>query len=160
MLALLKNTLSTPILSGNIVDMEGNVLGKHTGITNYTIGQRRGLNIAQERPLYVIRIDAKTNSIIVGDEQNLERREFYLRNTNWFIDDPKLIERNPVDLKIRSAHKGNQGIVYCCLTTSKYICRMTASTQCKAIAPGQACVIYSGTHMVGGGIICPDSVVN
>ena len=108
----------------------------------------------------LVKIDAKNNSIIVGDEQDLERREFYLRNTNWFIDDTKLIEKKPIDLKVRSTHKGNQGIVYYCLASSKYICRMTAATQSKAIAPGQACVIYSGSHMVGGGIVCPDRVVN
>ena len=150
---------TSPMLPGNIIDSDGNILGKHTGIANYTIGQRRGLGVAQGRPLYVIKIDAKTNSIIVGDEQDLERYEFYIRNPNWFIDNPKLVESQNLDLKVRSTHKGGKGSIYYCLTNSKYVCRMTSSVQCKAIAPGQACVIYSGTHMLGGGIICSDRVV-
>ena len=159
-ISVINKHASSPMLPGNIVDFSGNILGKHTGIANYTIGQRRRLNIAQGRPLYVVKIDAKTNSIVVGDEQDLERREFYIRNTNWFIDDPKLIEKQSLDLKVRSTHKGSKGSIYYCLTNSKYICKMTSSVERKAIAPGQACVIYSGTHMLGGGIICPDRVIN
>ncbi|NRA73957.1 MAG: tRNA 2-thiouridine(34) synthase MnmA [Rickettsiales bacterium] len=155
--AVINKNAKQPILPGNIVDMQGNVVGKHNGITNYTIGQRRGIGVSLGKPVYVIKIDAKNNSIVVGDEEDLEKHEFYIRNTNWFVD-PKLIEEKPLSIKVRSTHKGSEGRVYYCLTRAKYICRITTPVQNKAIAPGQACVIYSDTHMLGGGIICSDHV--
>jgi tRNA-uridine 2-sulfurtransferase len=145
---------NSSIVSGNFIDINGNVLGQHDGIINYTIGQRRGLGIAKGKPLYVTKIDAKTNSITLGDEKDLESHEFYIRDTNWFID-PTLLKEEIVDVKVRSAHKGSKATI-CSLTDSRCKYKITFLNQCKSIAPGQACVVYSKNRVLGGGIICSD----
>jgi tRNA-specific 2-thiouridylase len=136
---------------GNIVDKEGDILGTHTGIIHYTVGQRRGLGVTREKPLYVIRIDSRSNEVIVGYEEDLQKPEFYIRNTNWFID-PESIKDQIVDIKIRSMHSGDKARVELS-DAEKSIYKVTPLSQSKAVAPGQACVIYSDTRMLGGGFI-------
>lgn len=147
---LIKNNCKAPI-PGEIVDTKGKVLGKHEGIINFTVGQRRGLGVTQEKPLYVVKIDAKTNTVVVGTEDELERRDFFIRNTNWFVD-PASLKDKTVDIKIRSMHTGDKATISSVENSNLY--KVTPATYCKAIAPGQACVIYSDTRMLGGGFIC------
>jgi len=141
-----------PAVSGNIIATNGNILGRHNGIINYTVGQRKGLGIATGKPLYVVKIDANSNSVIVGNVEEIENAEFYIRDVNWLLD-PKSIEGKILDIKVRSTHKGSKATI-CTLTGSQSVYKLTLLRQCKSISPGQACVIYLGSRMLGGGIIC------
>jgi tRNA-specific 2-thiouridylase len=152
--ALIKQHCEDSPPPGNFVDTQGNVLGKHDGIINYTVGQRRGLGITGDKPVYVVKIDVENNAVVVGSEEELENREFYIRNTNWFVD-PESIKDKEVDIKIRSMHTGDKATIS--FDGDKSLYKVTPASYCKAIAPGQACVIYSDTHMLGGGFICSDA---
>ena len=95
---------------GEIVDLQGRILGHHEGIEFYTIGQRKGLGISAGRPLYVVELDAANNRVIVGDESDLERAEFFVERCNWIPFDapPASIE---VTAKIRYNHPGTPATV-------------------------------------------------
>ena len=74
--------------SGRVVDLDGNVVGHHRGLASFTVGQRRGLGIASGSPLYVIRIDAEHNEVVVGSEKDLFRSTAILREMRWLTDRP------------------------------------------------------------------------
>ncbi len=133
---------------GQIVMSDGKVLGEHNGIINYTIGQRRGLNISYSEPLYVIKLDPKTNEVIVGTQDQLSRKSFTIRDINWLIEDvPETLEST---VKLRSAHSGS-------ISTIKTINPSEAIVELydgyPGITPGQACVMYDDTRVLGGGWI-------
>jgi tRNA-specific 2-thiouridylase len=133
---------------GQIVMSDGRVLGEHNGIINYTIGQRRGLNISHSEPLYVIKLDPKTNEVIVGTQDQLSRKSFTIRDVNWLIEEvPDTLE---VTVKLRSAHSGS-------IATIKTINHSEATVELydgyPGITPGQACVMYDGSRVLGGGWI-------
>ncbi len=132
--------------SGNIVHVDGSVIGTHDGIINYTVGQRKGLGIGGGEPLYVIRLDAEKKQVIVGPKEALLKQEFTLRNTNWLGD----VGREPVTVKLRSMHTG------CSATIEKLEgnrARVTLMEPQGAVSPGQACVAYDGDRLLGGGWI-------
>ncbi len=139
---------------GDIVHEDGRVLGQHTGIIHYTIGQRRGLGIGGGRegannPFYVIRIDAPANQVIVGPKESLARTVIYVDNCNWLV--PNIPQDGvAINLKFRSVMKpvparligGANGAAEIHLDTAQY-----------GIAPGQAAVCYDKTRVIGGGWI-------
>jgi tRNA-specific 2-thiouridylase len=137
---------------GEILDTNGNLLGKHEGIINYTIGQRKGIKIAHKEPLYVVNIDAKKNIIIVGDKKLLLIKKFFLKNLNLLEKVEKY--SNNLFVKVRSTGK---------LLKAKIKLRNNNQTEINlekneaGIAPGQACVFYSknkfGDKVLGGGWI-------
>ncbi|MBD3344208.1 MAG: tRNA 2-thiouridine(34) synthase MnmA [Chitinivibrionales bacterium] len=131
--------------TGNIVDCRGTVLGKHRGIGNYTVGQRKGLGIATGTPLYVVKIDPQKNAVIVGSKDDLGARKLVARDLNLFTEKipPKLAA------KIRYAHKAAS----CELTGHKGDMTVTFDMPQEAITPGQSIVFYDGNCMLGGGII-------
>lgn len=142
------------IKPGNIVDMEGNVLGKHEGIIHFTIGQRRGLNISDRKgdnndPLYVVGMDAKDNRIIVGPYEALAHNEVTLTEVNWLGEDfsEDFIE---VTARLRSPQKPLPAR-FSFLPDRRGILKMAAPVH--GIAPGQAGVIYDGPRLLGGGWI-------
>ena len=139
--------------TGNIVDIAGNILGQHEGIINYTIGQRRGLGqikrITGEDPLYVVKIDAKNNQIIVGSEADLFNSKFLIKEVNWLGSDI-LNQEVEVSVKLRSAGEPQKAILKM-IDESKAVIRMINPT--RAITKGQACVIYEAERMLGGGWI-------
>ncbi|HXG47832.1 MAG TPA: tRNA 2-thiouridine(34) synthase MnmA [Methylomirabilota bacterium] len=134
---------------GEIVDMHGRVLGHHDGIEFYTIGQRKGLKISADRPLYVVDLDAARNRVIVGDDSLLERDELDLERCNWIpFDEPAgAIE---VTAKIRYNHAGVAATV---TPGAGGTARVRLHTPQRAITPGQACVLYQDDLVVGGGWI-------
>jgi tRNA-specific 2-thiouridylase len=134
---------------GEIVDLQGRVLGHHDGIEFYTIGQRKGLGISSPRPLYVIELDAASNRVVVGDDSDLERDEFKVERCNWipFDSAPEIIE---VSAKIRYNHTGAEATVTPAADGSATV-KLHAPQ--RAITPGQACVFYDGDLVVGGGWI-------
>ena len=134
---------------GEIVDKYGNVLGKHKGIIYYTIGQRRGLGIARGKPYYVIGIDGEKNRIVVGEEEDLFRKEFIVKNIN-LISVEKIEKAIRVDVKIRYKHSPSPATV---IPFKKDSLRVIFDFPQRAITPGQSAVFYQKDIVLGGGII-------
>ena len=136
---------------GKILDIQGNQIGKHEGIINYTIGQRKGIKIASNNPLYVINIDADNNTIIVGDKECLEVKEIKLRELN--ILGSKEEFNNIINIKVRSTGRLLKAKINL-LNNSANVEILDKET---GISPGQACVFYSkdeiGDKVLGGGLI-------
>ncbi len=134
---------------GEIVDLQGHVLGHHDGIEFYTIGQRRGLGITTPKPVYVVELDAENNRVVIGDESALDRDEFTAMNCNWIMFD-KLAEPIEVTAKIRYNHPGTPATV---TPTGNGSVKVKLHSAQRAITPGQAAVFYQDDLVVGGGWI-------
>ena len=136
-------------IEGNFVDSDGNVLGKHKGIANYTIGQRKGLGISgKEFPLYVINIDKNSNQVTLGEKNFLKKTVVLVEELNWLDDD--LSKTNlKCFAKIRSTQKEVSGILN---ANSKYA-EFTFDKDIDTTSPGQACVFYLKNQVLGGGWI-------
>tara|TARA_Y100000389_G_scaffold82863_1_gene79454 strand:- start:112 stop:1239 length:1128 start_codon:yes stop_codon:yes gene_type:complete len=136
---------------GKIFDIKGNQIGKHDGIINYTIGQRKGIKIASNNPLYVINIDAENNSIIVGSKDCLEIKEIKLRELN--ILGSKEEFDNIINIKVRSTGR----LLKAKINLLKNSANVEILDKETGISPGQACVFYSkddlGDKVLGGGWI-------
>jgi len=133
---------------GKIVNLEGKVLGEHKGLAFYTVGQREGLNIAYGRPLYVLKIDVKNNSLVVGEEKDTYGSELFVRNLNWLIEKPKIPLK--IRAKIRYKHPSAEATIY----PQKNGCyKVRFFEPQRAITPGQSVVFYNGDVVLGGGII-------
>jgi len=135
---------------GNIVDEKGNIVGKHRGTHSVTIGQRKGLNIASERPYYVLEIDIKRNEVIVGREEDQLAQGLIATNCSWIS--PNLVGQDVLTAKthIRYRHRGVDSEVT--FLPDKRV-RVRFKTPQKAVAPGQAAVFYHGDCLTGGGWI-------
>jgi tRNA-specific 2-thiouridylase len=141
-------------LPGDIVHLDGRVLGRHEGVTRYTVGQRRGLNVAVGEPLFVVRIDADRREVIVGPRAALATGSLTLKETNWLGDAPSLdaaaetvvlarvrSTREPVPARL-ALFEGGSGVAF--------------DRPEDGVAPGQACVLYDAgqpTRLLGGGFI-------
>ena len=134
---------------GDIVLANGKVLGRHKGIFHYTIGQRKGLGISYNEPLYVIEIDKEENRIIVGLEKNLYRKELIVANPNWIIES-NFKNFLKVKAKIRYLHKEAPAIIE---KTDVNKIRLLFNKPQRAIAPGQYAVFYKNKMVVGAGVI-------
>ena len=133
---------------GEIVHTDGRVLGKHNGIINFTIGQRKGINIGGlKEPVYVVKIDPETKRVIVGPESALASQTFKIRDVNWLSVKPQTTLNAAV--KIRSAHQPLDAKVVANGSTAE----ITFFNPQKSVTPGQACVIYDGSRVLGGGWI-------
>jgi tRNA-uridine 2-sulfurtransferase len=143
--------------AGEIVHLDGRVLGRHDGIVNYTIGQRRGLGVASDAPLYVVKLEHGTGRVVVGPREALLTRAVRLRDVNWLgdraLDEVAGGNGLPVEVKVRSTRPPQQGAlqmvngeVYVTLFAGEY-----------GISPGQACVFYADdsetSEVLGGGFI-------
>jgi len=134
---------------GKILDKEGNILGEHRGIQYYTIGQRKGLQIAKGFPLYVTQIDKETNSIIMGEKNDLLKDELLADKLNW-VGIEKLNDKLEVKAKIRYRHKEAEAII---LPYKKETVLVKFKEPQSAITPGQAVVFYRADILIGGGTI-------
>ena len=131
---------------GEIVDSRGEVIGTHTGIHRYTIGQRRGIGIAAERPLYIISIDAAKNRVVVGQQEELLSREFTAAGVNWVaFDEPTAPVR--ADVRMRYRHEAAPATV---TPLESRRARVVFDQPQRAITPGQATIFYWGDEVVGG----------
>jgi len=137
------------INEGYFVDTKGNILGKHKGIPFYTIGQRRGLGISAGKPLYVIDIDVKNNTIILGEEKELYVKEFLAHKLNWVAIDGLYEELN-VSAKIRYNFQEKPAVV---MPYENDTVKIIFNEPQKAVTPGQAVVFYQDDVVIGGGII-------
>ena len=134
---------------GHIYSQDGNLLGTHSGISFYTIGQRKGLGLQSPHPLYVIEKDASTNSIIVGDTNARASSRFYVSNLNWISGEPPDFS-NEYRVKIR--YRSDEFPCIISPITNNQIL-VTLKDPAVDITPGQAGVFYSGEDCIGGGII-------
>jgi tRNA-uridine 2-sulfurtransferase len=140
--------------TGEFVDASGTVVGQHAGIHRYTIGQRRGIGIANERPLYVLGIDAEKNQVAVGEQRELLTSEFVAAGVNWIAyDDP----REPVAANVRVRYRHQESLATIVPLANNRVRVQFAEPQ-RAITPGQATVFYIGDEVVGGGWIVKSSV--
>ncbi len=135
--------------AGDIVNTAGEVVGSHTGIHRYTVGQRRGLGIAHERPLYVVQIERAKNQIVVGEDLELASTEFVAKGVNW-IAFPKPDEPVRADVKIRYRHDPSIATIY---PLPDDRAQIVFDEPQRAITPGQATIFYTGDEVVGGGWI-------
>ena len=125
------------------------ILGQHEGIINFTIGQRRGLKISYPEPLYVIKIDAQNNQILVGEEQFLNQQIFLINDCNWLID-VKVSEKFSGKVRIRSNTEEQPADIE---ILADNVAKVTMKSMTKAITKGQAGVVYDGSKVLGGGWI-------
>jgi tRNA-specific 2-thiouridylase len=145
------------VQGGEIIHVDGRVLGRHEGVSRYTVGQRRGLNIAVGDPLFVVRLDAARREVVVGPREALLAEALTLKETNWLGDEASLDVAaqagKPVLARVRSTREpaaarlriGADGAVEVAFETPE-----------EAVAPGQACVLYDAaepSRVLGGGFI-------
>ena len=135
--------------SGNIVLKDGTILGKHNGLINYTIGQRKGLGISYKEPLYVIKLDIQKNQVIVGTEQDLYSKELIANEINWLAIN-ELKEPLRLTAKVRYRAKEAQCVVY---PIEENQVKVIFDEPQRAITPGQSVVFYDENIVVGGGKI-------
>jgi tRNA-uridine 2-sulfurtransferase len=137
---------------GNIKNMDGKVIGVHEGIINYTIGQRKGIKISDKNPLYVIKIIADSNEIIVGSKKNLIKTKINLKDLNIITNDQKDFEKE-LFVKVRSTGK----LIKAKIDIQNTSANVNLLEEEHGIAPGQACVFYTkndlGYKVLGGGWI-------
>lgn len=134
---------------GVIHDVNGKILGRHKGVHHYTIGQRKGLNIASPNPLYVLKIDVEKNEVLVGKEEDLYRKEFIAGNVSWqAIDELK----KPILVKAKIRYKSEEEKAWVFPVDGRMV-RVEFLKPQRAITPGQAAVFYKRDVVIGGGWI-------
>ncbi|HNO99862.1 MAG TPA: tRNA 2-thiouridine(34) synthase MnmA, partial [Ferruginibacter sp.] len=140
--------LEARVDGGNFVDKTGKILGKHKGYPFYTVGQRKGLDIALGKPAFVTEIVPETNTVVLGSEDELNRTEMNVTKLNW-IKYEGISEGMEAMTKIRYKDKGALGTLH---TYEKGIL-VRFYEDVKGVAPGQSAVFYEGNDVIGGGII-------
>ncbi|WP_448562648.1 tRNA 2-thiouridine(34) synthase MnmA [Trichothermofontia sp.] len=139
--------------AGEIVDLEGRVLGQHNGIHHYTIGQRRGIGVSASQPLYVIGLDVGRNQVIVGDRTQATRPDCTVRQVNWVsIAEPPTPIQATVQIRYRTP-----AIAATILPLPNARAEIVFREPQFGVTPGQAAVWYAGECLLGGGIIEPDA---
>ena len=143
---------------GEIVHLDGRVMGTHGGVIHYTVGQRRGLGIGGGEPLFVLRLDAEARQVIVGPREALARREVAVAEVNWLGDGPfeaASSEGWEVMVRVRSTRPPVPAHLH---PTGPGRARVELTGAEEGVAPGQACVFYApeGTRVLGGGWIVRD----
>lgn len=134
---------------GNFVTTTGKVIGKHKGIMHYTIGQRKGLNLAMGYPVFVVEIRPETNEVVIGTDKEVFRERLNIKNLNFMaIED--LEEEMVVEVKIRYSHKGGKARIKK-IEKDKVECIFEEPQ--RAVTPGQAAVFYQDNIVIGGGVI-------
>lgn len=133
--------------TGDIIDTEGNLLGKHSGVWNFTIGQRKGLDI-DNKNLFVLNLNRKNNTVMAGDRKHLYRSRFSCADINWLLPAEK--KQLSIDVKIGNTHPRAGALLNVLENNTAEILYRTPQV---AIAPGQSAVFYTGDTVIGGGFI-------
>jgi tRNA-specific 2-thiouridylase len=136
-----------PLEPGDIEDVKGSVIGRHEGLGTYTVGQRRGLGVSTGSPMYVVRLDAARNALVIGSDSDLHRRELDCR-LNWI--DPVCVDGGDVDAKIRSRSPASPVDR---VRVEGERARVVFARPQRAVAPGQTITFYTGDVVVGSGVI-------
>jgi tRNA-specific 2-thiouridylase len=152
---VIERLLPGAAVPGEIVDLSGRVLGRHTGIIHFTVGQRRGLGIASAAPLYVVRLDAEHHRVVVGPREALRTMRMRLRDVNW-LGEGDIVpggERREVFVKVRSTRPPQPAW----LGVAPDGVEIELLDGEEGVAPGQACVLYDAadgqSRVLGGGFI-------
>lgn len=136
--------------SGEIVTAEGKVVGKHTGLWNYTPGQRRGLGVAAAEPLYVVKLDAEKNRVIIGSKNECLTDTFSVTDCRIHVPE-KLVPGSIVGVRLRSGMKEAEGEIL--PSENAGIVRIKLTVPQQFVSPGQSAVFYDGETVLGGGVI-------
>ncbi|MGB6872764.1 MAG: tRNA 2-thiouridine(34) synthase MnmA [Dehalococcoidia bacterium] len=140
-------------LPGDVVDTRGRKLGQHRGIAFYTIGQRHGLGLASDKPIYVIRIEPESNRIVVGHEKELYSQKLAAQKLNWISGKAP---REPITAKAKIRYKSKEAEAILFVRNDSVDVHFTQPQ--KAVTPGQAIVFYNMDEVLGGGIIDSDGI--
>ncbi|MEG1848138.1 MAG: tRNA 2-thiouridine(34) synthase MnmA [Lachnospiraceae bacterium] len=135
--------------AGNFVTATGEILGIHKGITHYTIGQRKGLNLAMGHPVFVTEIRPDTNEVVIGENEEIYASELICTKLNY-MSIAALTEPRRVLAKIRYSHRGTMCLIE---TIGEDLVRCIFEEPVRAVTPGQAVVFYDGEYVLGGGTI-------
>ena len=142
--------------AGEIVHVDGTVMGRHPGVIHYTVGQRRGLGVATGDPLYVVRLDADRRQVVVGPREALETHRLLLRDVNWLGDTPleeAVADGLQISARVRSTRSPSPATVF----AEDGEVRVELHAGEGGVAPGQACVFYESddphARVLGGGFI-------
>ncbi|MBL4707381.1 MAG: tRNA 2-thiouridine(34) synthase MnmA [Flavobacteriales bacterium] len=141
--------LEERVNGGDLIDMQGNILGKHEGYPFYTIGQRKGLGIATGEPMYVIRINPEDNTVVLGQKEDLKRQSMKVRNPNFMKYD-KIPSGIDILTKVRYKDKGTMSHVN---VNEDGELEVEFFEEVQGIAPGQSAVFYDGNDVIAGGFI-------
>jgi len=128
---------------------DGRVLGEHKGIAHYTVGQRKGLGLTWPRPLYVIALDAESNTVYVGEEEDLHTSALEASDVHWVAEVPPA---QPVEVHVRTRYRMEE-VPALVESTGPNTARVEFQRPVRAVAPGQAAVFYQGEEVIGGGRI-------
>jgi len=134
---------------GNFVTKDGTIIGQHKGITHYTIGQRRGINLAIGHPVFVTEIRLESNEVVIGENEDVFSSVLYCNNINYMCM-PDLEKPRKVLAKIRYSHRGSMCLIE---KIGEDLVRCTFDEQVRAVTPGQAVVFYEDEYVLGGGTI-------
>ncbi len=145
----LENNSDIKPKSGNIVLKDGTILGKHNGLYNYTIGQRKGLGISYKEPLFVIGFNISKNELVVGVESEIYKKEMYVKNINLLLVD-EIKEKMNVMVKTRYSSKEESATIE---MYDKDKIKVIFDNPCARITPGQSAVFYVDDIVLGGGKI-------
>lgn len=135
-------------IPGIIEDLEGRPIGRHSGLHQFTVGQRRGINCPAAEPYYVIALDAKRNALIVGSKKDLQTRRCRVEQINWIIDPPS--KAGNVLVRIRYRHTAVPARL---IPSDNYSADITFDEPQSAVTPGQGAVFYHADEVLGGGWI-------
>lgn len=135
---------------GNFVDKYGNILGRHKGITHYTVGQRKGLNLSMGHPVFVTAIRPETNEVVIGEHEDVFSNRLICNKLNWMMVEGLAGKTMRVNAKIRYSHKGAPCVIR---EISPEHVECVFDEPQRAATPGQAVVFYDGDYVVGGGTI-------
>jgi tRNA-uridine 2-sulfurtransferase len=144
-----KDLLDVTDKPGLIIDRKGNVLGKHNGFWNYTIGQRKGLGVAFSEPLYVLTLEPKKNEVTVGTREELISSCFIVNDLNWIAIE-SLTQPMEVEVKVRSSQHPGSAIIE---PHDNGSVKVTFHAPNDGITPGQSAVFYQDDMVIGGGVI-------
>lgn len=142
------------IPQGNFVTEDGRVVGRHRGITHYTVGQRKGLNLSLGHPVFVTEIRPETNEVVIGDGSQVFSDRLVCSGLN-FMSVPDFEDDFPVVAKIRYNHRGTKAVVK---RIGQDLAEVIFEEPVRAVTPGQAVVFYDGDYVAGGGTIIGKSL--
>lgn len=144
----IRRNTNNNIIPGNFVDIDGNVIGQHKGITNYTVGQRKGLNLAMGYPVFVIEIRPESNEVVIGKSTDVLKTTLIADNVNYMADE-EVDENKEYIAKIRYNHRGTK----CHVKKNGNNIECIFEKPVRAVTPGQAVVVYDGEYVAFGGTI-------
>ena len=145
----LENNSNIKPKKGNIVNSKGEILGEHTGLYNYTIGQRKGLGISNKVPLFVLGFNSLKNEVIVGEESELYKREIIVKDINLLLVDEI---KTPMEVEVKTRYSSKQTKAQI-LQIDPNTIKVEFEEDVRALTPGQSAVFYIGDCILGGGKI-------